>query len=406
MDESLRLLREQFPLLSAENTDSGLIYLDNASTTLKPFQVVNKITEYYKEYPVNVHRGAHHLAERATSEFEQARHLVKSFINAKQPQEIIFTKGTTESINLVANSFGATFVNPGDEIILTEMEHHANIVPWKMLCDRSGAKLKVIRISPSGELDLDQFETLLSPRTRMVGVVYVSNALGTINAVKRIIDSAHAVGAKVLVDAAQAVAHFPIDVQALDADFLCFSGHKMFGPVGVGIMYGKRHLLEQMCPYQGGGGMISNVSFESISYAPVPQKFETGTPSIASVIALGEAIKFIRSIGFEKIMALESNLEQYMSQCFREHNTFKVLGGAQTRCPVFSFCMKGVHPHDINTFLDQKNIAIRSGHHCTQPIMDHYKIPASSRASLSFYNSTEEIDLFFNALHEVEEFFS
>lgn len=398
------VIRKYFPLLFKEGNEK-VIYLDNAATTLKPKSVLEKIIEFYSEYPVNVHRSAHSLAERASSEFENSRELARCFFNAKKTSEIIFTKGTTDAINLVANSFGSQFIHKGDEIILTQMEHHANIVPWKRLSERIGAILKIIPITSSGELDLNVYEQHLSSKTRLVSTVYVSNSLGTINPIKRIIQSAHARGAKVLVDAAQAVSHFPIDVQALDADFLCCSGHKMFGPFGVGILYGKEELLEQMPPYQGGGGMIQNVSFDSISYAGLPNKFEAGTPPICSIIGLGEAIKFLQRIGFEKIGIYEDEIVSYTKNILEEIEGLKILGQTSKRCPIFSFQLDGVHPHDISTFLDQRGIAIRSGHHCNQPIMDYYKIPACSRASLAFYNTKEEVDELAAALNEVKGFF-
>lgn len=403
MNNSLAI-RKHFPLLSKKGNER-VIYLDNAATTLKPGVVIEKILEFYSEYPVNVHRSAHSLAERASSEFENSRELIRCFFNAKKANEIIFTKGTTDAINLVAHSFGSQFIHKGDEIILTQMEHHANIVPWKRLSESLGAILKIIPITPFGELDLNVYESLLSSKTRLVSTVYVSNSLGTINPIKNIVQSAHAVGAKVLVDAAQAVSHFPIDVQSLDVDFLCCSGHKMFGPFGVGVLYGKQDLLEQMPPYQGGGGMIQNVSFDSISYAGLPNKFEAGTPPICSIIGLGEAIKFIQRIGLEKIRVYEDEIVSYTKSVLKEIEGLKILGETSKQCPIFSFQLNRVHPHDISTFLDQRGIAIRSGHHCNQPIMDYYKIPACSRASLAFYNTKEEVDELAVALNEVKGFF-
>lgn len=404
MDDKFNAVRKHFPLFCKKGKEK-VIYFDNAATTLKPQAVIEKILEFYSEYPVNVHRSAHSLAERASYEFENSRELVRGFFNAKSTNEIIFTKGTTDAINLVANSFGSQFVHQGDEIILTQMEHHANIVPWKLLSERTGAILKIIPMTPSGELDLKTYENLLSCKTRLVSVVYVSNSLGIINPIGNIIQSAHARGAKVLVDAAQAVSHFPIDVQSLDVDFLCCSGHKMFGPFGVGVLYGKQNLLEQMPPYQGGGGMIHNVSFESISYAGLPNKFEAGTPPICSIIGLGGAVKFLQQIGFEKIRVYEDELVAYTSDVLEGIKGLKILGQSAKRCPIFSFQLDHVHPHDISTFLDQRGIAIRSGHHCNQPIMDYYKIPACSRASLAFYNTKEEIDKLAVALNEVKGFF-
>lgn len=404
MDNAHHLLRQHFPLLRKVETQK-MVYFDNASTTLKPQVVIDKIMELYTEYPVNVHRAAHSLAERASYEFEKSRELVQQFFNAKEKDEIIFTRGTTEAINLVAASFGSAFIREGDEIILSQMDHHANIVPWKLLSERVGAKMKVIPLTPNGELNLEAYQNLLSQKTRLVAAVYVSNSLGTVNPIKSMIDSAHAVDAVFVVDAAQAVGHFPIDVQDLDADFLCCSGHKMYGPFGVGVLYGKKHLLEKMPPYHGGGGMIKNVSFDSISYAGLPNKFEAGTPPICSVVGLGAAILFIKKIGFDKIIAYENKLQKYAKEAFENVKDVMILGHANQCCPIFSFQMDRVHPHDVNTFLDQKGIAIRSGHHCNQPIMDYYKILASNRASLSFYNSFEEIDEFIRVLNQTKDFF-
>lgn len=396
-------LRSLFPTLDDES--NATIYFDNASTTLKPWCVIKKMNEAYSEYPMNVHRGSYRLSERASGEYEKAREYIRAFINAASKNEIIITKGTTESVNLISYSFGEKFIKKGDEIILTEMEHHANIVPWKMLCNRTGAILKVIPLTPEGDLNLDVYRSLLSKKTKLVSVIYVSNSLGTINPIETIIAEAHLVGAKVLVDAAQAVAHFPIDVQKLDVDFLCFSGHKMFGPFGVGILYGKESLLEEMPPFLGGGGMIQSVSFESITYQPLPNKFEPGTPAIASLIGLGEAVNFIKGIGFENIKKQEELLTSYSKKILENIPGLRIFGNGEKRCGVFSFNITGIHPHDVNTFLDSKGVAIRSGHHCNQPIMQYFKVPATNRISLSFYNTKNEIDYVSEVLQQTRRFF-
>lgn len=400
----IKKIREFFPLLT-EQKSANIVYFDNASTTLKPISVIQKMAEVYRNYPVNVHRGAHSLGEQASVEYEKAREKIRQFINAKSTKEVILTKGTTEAINLVAHSFGERYIRRGDEVILTQMEHHANIVPWKMFCDKIGAVLKVVPFTSDGVLDLTTYKKLLSPKTKIVAVIYVSNSLGTINPISTIIQDAHAVGAKVLIDGAQAVAHFPIDVQALDIDFLCFSGHKMYGPFGIGVLYGKENLLEEMPPFLGGGGMIQNVSFDSISYSSLPNKFEPGTPPIASVIGLGEAINFIKTIGFENIQKREEHLTAYTKNVLKGITDLKIFGDSPMRCPVFSFNLNGIHPHDISTFLDQKGIAIRSGHHCNQPIMKYYKVPATNRVSLSFYNSEDEINYLAEVLQQARIFF-
>jgi len=397
-------LRNHFPLL--KKCPETVVYFDNASTTLKPISVINKMNELYTEYPVNVHRGAYRFAEQATRAFEDSRLAVQRFINARSTKEIVFTRGTTDSINLIASSYGRTFLKPGDEILLTQLEHHANIVPWRMLCDRIGSVIKVIPMKRDGELDLSNIKSLITNKTRLVGLVYVSNSLGTINPVAEIIEIAHARGAKVLVDAAQAIAHFPIDVQNLDVDFLCFSGHKMFGPFGIGVLYGKEHLLEGMPPHQGGGGMIQNVNFDEVSYAPLPSKFEAGTPPIASAVGLGEATNFINEIGFKFIQERENLLLSYTLERIKKINGLILYGESKERSAVFAFNLTGVHPHDVTAYLDQKGICIRSGHHCNQPIMTFYQIPAMNRASMSFYNTLEEIDYFIETLKETRKFFS
>lgn len=404
MYSNVEEVRRFFPLYNKQN-DSEVVYFDNASTTLKPTTVIDKIAEVYSDYPANVYRGSHLLADRAMSEYENARENIRQFINARSTKEVIFTKGTTEGINLLSYCFGERYIKAGDEIILSQMEHHANIVPWRMLCDRVGAVLKVIPFTPDGVLDLQAYNELLSSKTKLVSVVYVSNSLGTINPISSIIHDAHAVGAKVMIDAAQAVGHFPVDVQALDADFLCFSGHKMYGPFGVGVLYGKEELLEEMSPFMGGGGMIQKVSFESITFNALPNKFEPGTPPISAVIGLGEAVNFIKKISFEYIQSRENNLATYTKSILDNIEGVKIYGESPNRCPVFSFNLKGVHPHDINTFLGQKGIAMRSGHHCNQPIMKYYNVPATNRISLSFYNTESEVNFVAGTLEQTKRFF-
>ncbi len=388
-------MRDHFPLLK-----TSLIYFDNAATTLTPTCVIDKLREVYEEYPMNIHRGAYRLAEKASSEYELARKHIQDFIHAKSLKEIVLTKGTTESINLVAHSFG---VEKGDEILITAMEHHSNILPWKTLCDKTGALLKVIPMTAKGELDLEAFEQLLSPKVRLVSVVHISNVLGTVNPIEKIITRAHQCGAKVLVDAAQSAPHVPIDVQKLDVDCLCFSAHKVFGSFGVGVLYVKEEILEAMIPYQEGGGVIDTVSFDEITYAPLPNRFEAGTPPIASIIAFGKALQWIAEIGFDEIAKAEKALAHHLFSSLENLSKIQVYSNPQSDIPLAAFSIEGMHPHDVSTFLDQKDIAIRSGHLCAQPIMHHFGVPSMCRASLSFYNTCAEIDAFVEGLQEIEE---
>lgn len=398
-------LREDFPILSQTVHGQSLVYLDNAATTQKPRKVIEAIEHYYACDNANIHRGVHLLSQRATKDYENARKKVARFLNAADPHEIIFVRGATEAINLVANSYGRKNVTAGDEIVLTTMEHHSNIVPWQMLCQETGATLRVVPISDAGELDLDAYRALLNDRTRMVAVVHVSNALGTINPVKQMIAEAHARNVPVLVDGAQAVLHMRVDVRDLDADFYVLSGHKLYGPTGVGVLYGKRALLQKMPPWQGGGDMITSVTFEKTTYNVLPYKFEAGTPNIAGGIGLGAAIDYIESVGLDAIAAYEHELLAYGTELLAKMPRIRLIGTAREKASVLSFVVDGVHPHDIGTILDFEGVAIRTGHHCAQPVMDRLGIPATARASLAFYNTREELDRLADALRKVMEVF-
>jgi cysteine desulfurase/selenocysteine lyase len=393
-------IREEFPILFQDINGKPLVYFDNAATTQKPLSVIEALTHYYTTNNANIHRGIHTLAERATTDFEATRATVAAFINAKEKEEIIFTRGTTESINLVAATFGKTFIKAGDEIVLSSMEHHSNQVPWQILAQQVGATIKYLPMNDAGELMVDAFKTLINEKTKLVACVHVSNALGTINPIESIIQHAHAVGAKVLIDGAQATSHLEIDVQKLDADFYVFSGHKIYGPTGVGILYGKRALLESMPPYQGGGEMISEVSYETCSFNELPYKFEAGTPSIADVIALKPAIEFIQALGKKNIQTYENELLAYANNKIQQIEGVRLIGTAKEKVSVLSFVIDQVHHQDLGILLDQSGIAIRTGHHCTQPLMSRLKISGTSRASFSFYNTTEEIDRFILALEK------
>jgi cysteine desulfurase/selenocysteine lyase len=393
-------IREEFPILFQDINGKPLVYFDNAATTQKPLCVIEALTHYYTTNNANIHRGIHTLAERATSDFEATRTTVASFINAKEREEIIFTRGTTESINLVAATYGKTFIKAGDEIVLSSMEHHSNQVPWQMLAQHVGATIKYIPMNDAGELILDDLSNIITPKTKFVSCVHVSNALGTINPIETIIQQAHAVGAKVLIDGAQSTSHLDIDVQKLDVDFFVFSGHKLYGPTGVGILYGKRALLEAMPPYQGGGEMISEVSYETCSFNELPYKFEAGTPSIADVIALKPAIDFIQALGKNNIRAYENELLEYAKSKITQIEGVRLIGTAKNKVSVLSFVIDHVHHQDLGILLDQGGIAIRTGHHCTQPLMSRLKISGTSRASFSFYNTKEEIDRFIIALEK------
>jgi cysteine desulfurase/selenocysteine lyase len=398
-------IREDFPILRKKVHGKNLVYLDNAATTQKPTYVIDKVNKYYTTMNANIHRGVHALSQEATEAFEGARIQIKQFINALGKNQIIFTRGTTEAINLVASSYGRANVNEGDEIIISHMEHHSNIVPWQMLCKEKNAKLRIIPINDDGELIYEEFEKLVNERTKFISIVYVSNSLGTINPVKKIIDYAHQFKIPVLVDAAQAVNHIKVDVQELDCDFLAFSGHKIYGPTGIGALYGKVELLEAMPPYQGGGDMISKVTFDETTYNELPHKFEAGTPDIAGAIGLGAAIEYVSKIGIENIKDYETSLLEYATKRVSEVPGLRIIGSAKEKTSVLSFVLENIHPHDIGTFLDFEGVAIRTGHHCTQPVMQRFKIPATSRASFAMYNTKEEIDVLVNGLKKIIEVF-
>ncbi|WP_293957759.1 MULTISPECIES: cysteine desulfurase [unclassified Sphingobacterium] len=386
-------IRADFPILKREVNGKPLVYLDNGATTQKPSAVIDSIVRYYTDMNSNVHRGVHYLSQISTDAFEITRKKVQAFIHAAEDREIIITKGTTDGINLIATCYGRAFIQAGDEIIISAMEHHSNIVPWQMLCDEKGCKIRVIPMNDKGELDMVAYENLLNEKTKLVAVTYVSNALGTINPVGQIISMAHQYGAVVLVDAAQAVQHLKIDVQNLDVDFLVFSGHKMYGPTGVGVLYGKEDLLNAMPPYQGGGDMIKEVTFEKTTYNELPFKFEAGTPNIEAGICLNEAIDYINSIGLESIEAYELELLQYATEKLSEVSGIRFIGTAEHKCSVISFVIEGTHPYDVGVILDKLGIAVRTGHHCAQPVMDRFGIPGTIRASLAVYNTKEEIDV-------------
>ncbi|MCP5468864.1 MAG: cysteine desulfurase [Deltaproteobacteria bacterium] len=399
-------IREEFPTLHQEVHGKPLVYLDNAATTQKPRAVIEKLHHYYTWDNANIHRGVHTLSERSTQEYEAAREKIRQFIHAKKTSEIIFTRGTTESINLVAQTYGREHLQAGDEIIISHMEHHSNIVPWQILAEQSGAQLKVVPITDQGELDLEAYQKLFSKRTKLVSMVYVSNSLGTVNPIKQVIEFAHQAGVPVLVDGAQAVNHLSIDVQDLDADFFAFSGHKLFGPTGIGVLYGKEQLLEKMPPYQGGGDMIRQVSFEKTTYNDLPYKFEAGTPHIAGAIGLGAAIDYLQEIGMSHLATYERDLLDYASKAFEQLPDLKIIGQAKDKTSVISFVLKDIHPHDIGTILDREGVAVRAGHHCTMPLMQRFQVPATVRASFAFYNTFEEIDKLVEAVKKVQEVFT
>ncbi|MER3428318.1 MAG: cysteine desulfurase CsdA [Pyrinomonas sp.] len=399
-------IRRDFPVLQQTINGKPLAYLDNAASSQVPQLVIERGTRYLREEHSNIHRGVHYLSQRATSAYEGAREKVRRFINAREARECIFVRGCTEGINLVMHGYGRKFVGPGDEVVVSEMEHHANIVPWQMLCEEKGARLRVIPMNDAGELLLDEYEALLNERTKIVAVTHVSNALGTINPVKEIIRIAHARGIPVLVDGAQAAPHLTIDVQDLDCDFYAISGHKMFGPTGSGVLYGRAELLERMNPFMGGGDMIRSVTFERTIYAGLPNKFEAGTPAIASQIGLGAAIDYLNSIDRAAAYAYEQELLRYATQRLSRIDGVRIIGTAREKASVVSFTVENVHPHDIGTILDQEGIAIRAGHHCAQPVMQHFKIPATARASFAFYNTKEEVDRLAAAIEKVIEVFN
>ncbi len=401
MSIQVNAIRSLFPILHQEVNGHPLIYFDNAATTQKPVAVLDAIQQYYEKDNSNIHRGAHTLADRATRQYEETRESVRSLLNAREAAEVIFTKGTTESINLVAKTFGSKFIQKGDEILISTLEHHSNIVPWQMLSEQNGAILKVIPITDSGELILEEFEKLLSSKTKLVCIVHASNALGTINPVKSIIAAAHAVGAKVLLDGAQSASHLEVDVQELDCDFLAFSAHKLYGPTGLGVLYGKRELLEEMPPFLGGGEMIREVTFEKTTYNTIPFKFEAGTPSIAEVIAFKPALDFIFTTGKKQILAHENDLLDYATGILRDVKGLIPVGTAPEKVAVFSFNVQGMHPFDVGQLLDAKGIAVRTGHHCTQPLMRRLGLEGTVRASFAVYNTRAEVDVFAQAVSKI-----
>jgi cysteine desulfurase/selenocysteine lyase len=399
-------VRTDFPILRQRVRGKALVYLDNAATSQKPQVVIDAIRQYYERDNANIHRGVHFLSEHATEEYEAARRTVQGFLNAADASEIIFVRGATEAINLVAQTYGRTNVHAGDEVLITAMEHHSNIVPWQILCEEKGARLRVAPISDSGELLLEEFENLLGPRTKIVAVTHVSNALGTITPVQRIIEMAHRWNIPVLVDGAQAVPHLKVDVQALDCDFYVFSGHKVYGPTGIGVLYGKSALLDSMPPYQSGGDMISSVTFEKTTYNKLPYKFEAGTPHVAGAIGLGAAIEYVNGLGMDNIAAHEDELLAYATETVSAIPGIRLIGTAKEKAGVLSFLLDSIHPHDIGTILDQEGIAIRTGHHCAQPVMQRFGIAATARASFALYNTREEVDALVEGIQKVREVFA
>lgn len=404
-DFDVARVRSDFPILGVRVNGKHLAYLDSGASAQVPIQVIERLTRYHTTEHSNIHRGVHYLSETATAAYEQARKKLAKFINAAEDREVIFTSGTTKSINTVAHGFGRAFVGMDDEIIVSQMEHHSNIVPWQMLCEEKGAKLRVIPVDDDGQLLLDEYRKLLNPRTKLVAVTHVSNVLGTVNPVKVMTEMAHAQGIPVLLDGAQGVPHLKVDVQDLDCDFYAFSGHKMCGPTGIGVLYGKASLLEKMQPYEGGGGMILSVSFEKTTYAAIPDKFEAGTPPIAAAIGLGEAADYLESVGMAGITSYEHDLLVYATDLLSDMKGVRIFGTAPEKASVLSFNIKGVHAHDVGTILDDEGVAVRVGHHCAQPLMKRYGIPATVRASLYLYNTVEEIDQLAAAIRRVQQIF-
>lgn len=398
-------IRADFPILKLKIDGKPLIYLDNAASSQMPQQVIDRLVQYQTTQHANINRAVHYLSEVATMEYHKARCKLQQFINAREDREIIFTSGTTDSINLVMHGYGRKFIKAGDEIILTTLEHHSNIVPWQMLANEKGAKIRVVPINDKGELEVDEYKKLFNERTKFVGLIHVSNALGTINPIKRMIDFAHQHGVPVLIDGAQAAPHIIVDVQALDCDFYAFSAHKLCGPTGVGILYGKAALLEAMQPFKGGGDMIASVSFEKTTYNTIPHKFEAGTPPIAAAIGFGAAIDYLMAIGIKSIAAYELALLDYATECLNEIPGVRIIGTAAEKTAVISFTIDGIHPHDIGTILNQDGIAVRTGHHCAQPVMQRFKVPATSRASFAFYNKKTEVDALIAGIKTVQKVF-
>jgi cysteine desulfurase/selenocysteine lyase len=401
----VRRIREDFPILSRRVYGKPLVYLDNAATTQKPRAVMDAVRSLYEEYYANIHRGVHHLSVESSEAYEKARERMRDFLHAGDTREIVFVRGTTEGINLVAQTYGRSNVRAGDEVLISALEHHSNIVPWQILCEEKGAKLVVAPINERGEIRMDELEKRLSGRTRIVAVSHVSNALGTVSPIRKIIALAHARGVPVLVDGAQAAPRLPVDVRELDCDFYTFSGHKMYGPTGVGILYGKAEHLEAMPPYQGGGDMISSVTFEKTTYNILPYKFEAGTPNIAGAIGLAAAADYMSALGIENIEAHENDLLSYGTERLSAVPGLRVIGTAREKAAVLSFTLEGVHPHDVGTVLDREGVAVRTGHHCAQPVMDFFKVPATSRASFGLYNTREEVDVLVEGIHKVVEMF-
>src|SRR5512132_1958215 len=399
-------IRKDFPVLETRVNGRPLVYLDNAASSQVPQMVIERGSQYLKYEHSNIHRGVHYLSMKATTAYEGAREKVKRFINARDVKECIFVRGTTEGINLVMHGYGRKFIGAGDEIIISAMEHHANIVPWQMLCEEKGAKLRVIPMNDAGELLMDEYDALLNERTKLVAITHVSNALGTVNPIKKMIDQAHKYGVPVLIDGAQSAPHMLVDVQDLDCDFYAFSGHKMFAPTGSGIIYGKAELLEKMNPFQGGGDMIRSVTFEKTTYADLPNKLEAGTPAIASQIGLGAAIDYLNSIGREQAAVYDHELLRYATERVSSIEGVRIIGTAREKLGVLSFIIDDIHPHDIGTILDQQGIAVRAGHHCAQPVMQRFNIPATARASFAFYNTKEEVDVLARTIEKVVEIFS
>jgi cysteine desulfurase/selenocysteine lyase len=399
-------IRADFPILQQKIRGKPLVYLDNAATSQKPQSVIDAVTGFYSGENANIHRGVHYLSERATVAYDEVRDKVAGFINARSSREVVFTKGTTEGINLVAQSYARTHLKPGDDILISVMEHHSNIVPWQLICEQTGANLRATPITDDGELDLVAFEQMLSERTKLVALVHLSNALGTINPVRQLVALAHARGVPVLVDGAQAAPHLSVDVQDLDCDFYVFSGHKVFGPTGVGVLYGRESLLESMPPYQGGGDMIATVTIQRSTWAPLPAKFEAGTPMIAQVIGLGAAIDYVREVGLEHIASWEHRLLSYATERVLGLSGVRLIGTAKAKASVLGFVLDGIHPHDIGTILDDQGIAIRAGHHCAQPVMERFQVPATARASFAFYNTMDEADSLVAGLATVQRMFA
>ena len=402
----IQYIRKQFPVLAQTVRGKPLVYLDNAATTQKPQVVLDTLFRYYTAENANIHRGVYELSQNATRAYEGARSKIAAFLNAAEPAEIIFTRNATEGINLVAQTFGRSKVGAGDEVVISEMEHHSNIVPWQLLCEEKGARLRVVPITDDGELMLEELSLLLGPRTKLVSIVHMSNSLGTVNPVRQVVELAHKFDVPVLIDGSQAAYHMSVDVRALDCDFYVMTGHKLYGPTGIGVLYGRRSLLDAMPPYQGGGDMISSVTFERTTYNELPHKFEAGTPHIAGAIGLGAAVDFIADVGFGAIAAHERQLLEYATTALSGVPGLRLIGTAREKASILSFVLEGVHPHDIGTVVDTEGVAIRTGHHCTQPVMDRFGVPATARASLAMYNTTDEVDHLVMALAKVREVFA